>query len=167
MYYLSIITCPEDVNYSDFKASWKFYQDVDKEVVEATLTEDIVVDDGSMVLDGLEKCNIYNFDGAYYVLCKDFESLDSSTKSGITTNHSGFRFVCVRGDKNQLDFNKFKLDTTFEAAKEMFAEMNYTNLGRFVNRDWLCNHGLHPAYDVVVTYTNNDGEVIDINYYKY
>lgn len=201
IYYFSIVTCPEDVTYSDFKASWEFYQDLDKEVVEATLVEEVEVDDGSIVLDGLETSNIYNFDGSYYALCRGFESFQSSTSNGITTNHSGLRFVLLRGDKSQLDFSKFKLDTTFEVAKEMFAEMNYESLGRFANRDWLCNNGLHPAYDVVafkgtfekdvmeayyvlladyindtgyegdqdliVSYTNNEGEVINIEFYEY
>jgi len=198
-YYMFVVTCPEDVNYTDFKASWEFYGDMEKTMLEATLEEEIVVDDGSLLLDGLETANIYNFDGNYYALCRGFESFNSSTDKGITTDVSGLRFVLLKGDKSQLDFSRFSLDTTLEPAKAMLDEMKYESLGRFPNRDWMCNHGYHPAYDLVVfqgsiektkmeayyilladyiaetgykgghdfivSYTNNDGEVIDIIYY--
>lgn len=200
IYYLSVITCADDVSFDNFKASWEFYKDLEKNIVEIKLVEEIAVDDGTLVLDGLEKCNIYNFDDGYYALCNGFESFDSTTNDGITTNYSGLRFVHLKGDKDQLDFSMFALDTTFEEAKELFAELNYENLGRFANRDWLCNKGYHPVYDVVlfksvlekermeayylllgdyindtgyegeddmlVTYTNKNGEVIDIKHYS-
>lgn len=150
LYFMTVVTCGDDASYDDFKAKWEFFADQEMTRSEGDYTEDVVVDDGTLVLDGLEEDNIYNFDGNYYVLRSKFETVNSEKNNGMVTDYAGLKMVLIKGDKTQLDFNKFKIETTYEPAQQILKEMNYEPLGRFPNRDWMCNNGFHPAYDMVI-----------------